>query len=339
MIDIKEAIVGKLTFHRICNNNPIANDNLYEFEQDNDNQSLKKIFLKPFLSIVDTNEFKHDIDLDLNPLYMISKSIYEDDNFIEKSKDILQHLATVSKHPNIKDGDLFIVKFEDIILSNTYYEAIGIYKIENKDNFIETAINSSGKKELNLKEGINGKKLDKACLILFTEKPYTIFVIDNSRTETEYWVNDFINLTSKNDDINKTNHFLSLTKSFVANHLPQQFEISKADQVDFLNKSVKFFKENDNFNLNEFANEVIGQPEIIESFKQYKSAYQNDFDIEIADNFNISETAVKKQTRSLKSVIKLDKNFDIHIHGNRDLIEQGEDKKGKFYKVYYKEES
>ena len=52
MIDIKEAIVGKLTFHRICNNNPIVNDNLYEFEQDNDNQSLKKIFLKPFLSII-----------------------------------------------------------------------------------------------------------------------------------------------------------------------------------------------------------------------------------------------------------------------------------------------
>ncbi|GHV33811.1 hypothetical protein FACS1894178_0070 [Bacteroidia bacterium] len=40
-----------------------------------------------------------------------------------------------------------------------------------------------------------------------------------------------------------------------------------------------------------------------------------------------------------KSVIKLDKNFDIQIHGNRDLIEQGSDSKGKFYKIYYKEET
>ena len=55
--------------------------------------------------------------------------------------------------------------------------------------------------------------------------------------------------------------------------------------------------------------------------------------------FTISESAVKKQARSLKSVIKLDKNFHIYIHGDRELIEKGEDKKGKFYKVYYQEEN
>ena len=114
---------------------------------------------------------------------------------------------------------------------------------------------------------------------------------------------------------------------------------NKADQVDLLNKSVRFFKENDNFNMAEFTNKVIGQPEIINSFNQYKSSFQQDYDVEIADNFAISESAVKKQARSLKSVIKLDKNFHIYIHGDRELIEQGEDKKGKFYKVYYEEES
>jgi hypothetical protein len=40
----------------------------------------------------------------------------------------------------------------------------------------------------------------------------------------------------------------------------------------------------------------------------------------------------------LKSVIKLDKNVHIYIHGNRDVVEQGEDGKGKYYKIYYKEE-
>ena len=28
----------------------------------------------------------------------------------------------------------------------------------------------------------------------------------------------------------------------------------------------------------------------------------------------------------------------IYVHGNRNLLEQGEDEKGKFYKVYYEEE-
>ncbi|MDD4067910.1 MAG: nucleoid-associated protein, partial [Bacteroidales bacterium] len=54
--------------------------------------------------------------------------------------------------------------------------------------------------------------------------------------------------------------------------------------------------------------------------------------------FNISDSAVKKQARVFKSVIKLDKNFHIYVHGDRKLIEQGQDEKGKFYKVYYNEE-
>jgi hypothetical protein len=89
----------------------------------------------------------------------------------------------------------------------------------------------------------------------------------------------------------------------------------------------------------EFAHEVIGQPEVIDSFNQYKSAYVQEHDLEIVDNFTISDSAVKKQARVLKSVIKLDKNFHIYVHGNRELIEQGSDNKGKFYKIYYKEEN
>jgi len=40
-------------------------------------------------------------------------------------------------------------------------------------------------------------------------------------------------------------------------------------------------------------------------------------------------------------VIKLDKNFHIYVHGNRDLIEKGFDEaKGKnYYKMYFEQES
>ena len=43
------------------------------------------------------------------------------------------------------------------------------------------------------------------------------------------------------------------------------------------------------------------------------------------DTFYISDAAVKKQSRSFKSVIKLDKNFHIYVH-----VEQGEDEKGRY---------
>ena len=43
--------------------------------------------------------------------------------------------------------------------------------------------------------------------------------------------------------------------------------------------------------------------------------------------------------RVYKSVLKLDRNFHIYIHGNTDLIEKGIDDDGrKYYKIYYQEE-
>ncbi|MFR4850612.1 MAG: nucleoid-associated protein, partial [Alistipes finegoldii] len=105
-----------------------------------------------------------------------------------------------------------------------------------------------------------------------------------------------------------------------------------------LNETMKYFKEQDSFSLDEFSEKVILQPEVMESFSRYKQEYEQDRDIRIEDEFAISDLAVKKQARSYKSVIKLDRNFHIYVHGNRSLLEQGEDEKGKFYKVYYEEE-
>ena len=63
------------------------------------------------------------------------------------------------------------------------------------------------------------------------------------------------------------------------------------------------------------------------------------FELQLENSFDVNQTAVKKQGRAFKSVIKLDKNFHIYIHGNRNLVEQGEDEHGKYYKLYFQEES
>ena len=48
---------------------------------------------------------------------------------------------------------------------------------------------------------------------------------------------------------------------------------------------------------------------------------------------------MKKQARVFKSVLKLDKNFHIYIHGDRNRIERGVDEQGrKYYKIYYDQE-
>jgi hypothetical protein len=61
--------------------------------------------------------------------------------------------------------------------------------------------------------------------------------------------------------------------------------------------------------------------------------------LSIAEEFPISEAAVKKSQKHFKSIIKLDKNFHIYIHGDKSKIKQDQDETGKFYKVYFEKES
>jgi hypothetical protein len=58
-----------------------------------------------------------------------------------------------------------------------------------------------------------------------------------------------------------------------------------------------------------------------------------------SQEFEIDNKAVKKQAKIFKSVLKLDKNFHIYIHGNRNLIEKGIDEDGrKYYKIFFESE-
>ncbi len=342
MIEFNDATISKIVFHRISteDENSILSDNVFEIANKVDEETLKRIFLKSFQANAVTYEFTHDVDVELNVLLKISSSIQQGEDFLAKSINIHQHLKAVSKHPNIKDGDLFIVHFHDIKLDNKYHDALGIYKIENKESFIETTAQSNGQIGFGFRKGIGSKRLDKACLIIFTEQPYTVLVIDNNRTETDYWQNEFIKVGLRNDNVNITNQFLTLTKNFVTQQFPTEFEVSKADQIDLLNRSVEYFKSHENFDKEEFEEEVFQDKGLINSFRNFDANYRDVNAIEIAEDFTISSQAVKKMARVFKSVIKLDKNFHIYIHGDRNLIEQGIDEDGrKFYKIYFNEES
>ncbi|MBK8581993.1 MAG: hypothetical protein IPL86_09220 [Flavobacteriales bacterium] len=101
-----------------------------------------------------------------------------------------------------------------------------------------------------------------------------------------------------------------------------------------------YFKNHTEFDQDEFTQEVFQEEKTIQSYKNYSDRYQQENDVQVQDNFAISEHAVKKQARAFKSVLKLDKNFHIYIHGDRNKIEHGVDDNGrKFYKIFYEQES
>jgi len=308
---------------------------------------LKQLLTSYFISQFKSDEYfimNHEIDLKMNEIYVCVGNIFRNQNsFLTESQNMAKHLYEQSTHPKIKSGEFYVVSFKDCILDGDTVDAVGLFKTENKETFLKV-YPSGDSFEIESQQGVNINKLDKGCLIFNKEKEsgYVVAVVDNTNkgTEAKYWTEDFLHVKPRNDEYSNTKNVLSLTKNFVMQELPQHFEVSKADQVDILNKSVDFFKKNEKFDISDFAKEVIGKQEVIDSFNLYKTGYEQAIEMAIQDQFAISESAVKKQARSLKRIIKLDKNFDILIHGTRDLIEQGIEEDGrKYYKIYYREES
>lgn len=339
MITIEEIIVRNIVAHKVNSDDKLTVFASKEFTCDNleEEKAIKTLLLKPFQSQIDTYEFNHEVNIDYNVLFNISKSIFENNNFIENSIDIAKFLLSISKHFNINDGELFIAKLESIKFDNSYYEGLGIYKFDNKETYIESNVVNSDF-QINFRRGIGSKKPDKGCLIIYTNKPYTILVIDNN--ETDYWRNEFIKLKSKNDSVKNTKDFLTITKNYVTNQLEQDFEVDKTDKIDLLNRSVEYFKKKEIFDKAEFEADVFQDKNLIESFRSFNDQYQKEHDLDLEDTFDISAQAVKKQAKVFKSVLKLDKNFHIYIHGNKDLIEKGIDENGKkYYKIFYDSEA
>jgi hypothetical protein len=350
MISFYEAELAELSIHRIGNK---AQDEFYVLSEQSlqiQDQLLKNLllqyFLTPYAKVNEIYRFTHpNDDLNLNEVFHFATATFENgETFHENSQQLAKYLYEVSSHPKIKSGELYVAFFENVQIEGELLDAIGIFKSETKETYLKVYPEQAGFGLSYEEEAINISKLDKGCLIFKTEKEegYKVAVIDqtNRSTEAVYWKDEFLKLKVRNDNYNQTNNVLGVYKSFVTDKLDENFEMTKADKIDLLNKSMKYFKEKESFDLEEFSNEVIANKEGIESFKNYKKSYEEEFDTTIADSFDISGAAVKKQAKVFKSVLKLDKNFHIYIHGDKELIEKGfdEGKSMNYYKVYFKEE-
>lgn len=351
MIYFTDARIGQISVHYV-GNKPAAEplhltDKSITLEDEVLRKLMMQYFLQPFEKINERCRFAHpNGDLAFHLMYHFAGNMFDHpESFHESSRQIAKHLFEVSDHPNIKAGELYVVKFSALQMDGAAYEAIGIFKSESKEAYLK-AVPEKSTYGLSYEEnGINLKKLDKGCIIFNTAKEdgYKIAVIDqtNRAADAHYWIEAFLQLAVLNDDYTQTNHTLTIYKEFVTGKLEESFDLNKTDKIDLLNRSMKYFKEKDQFDLNEFAYEVINNEAGIAAFRDYKQEYEASSGNTIGDSFAIHHAAVKKQARVYKSVLKLDKNFHIYIHGNNELIEKGFDEQMKmnYYKVYFREES
>lgn len=336
-----DSIIENCSLHLV--GNKVADNGLYLSNtllrlEDELKNTLTNYFINSFTS-EEYFQLYHDSGIEYNIVYGAVAHIFDaPETLYDQSVNLAKHLYDQSTHPKTKGGEFYTVYFKDCIVDGDTVDAVGLFKSENKDTFLKV-LREDGNFNLESEQGINIKKLDKGCLIFNKEREngYVVAVVDNTNkgVEAQYWIDDFLHIRQRKDEYANTQNVMAMAKNFVTKELPKEFEVSKADQIDLLNKSLKFFKEKDTFDIEDFANEVIEQPEVIESFHSFRRNYESENDITIDDTFAISNHAFKKQQRSYKRIINLDKKIQIIINGNRQNVEQGEDERGKFYKVYY----
>lgn len=336
---------SRIVVHKV--GNKINNENLFmsgeELRLDEEMQErLSQFFLSAFKS-EEQFQFYSDSYLANNVVYGAVSDIFENpENFLQESETLAKHLYEVAENPRVMGGELFVAYFEgETNEDGTRIDSIGIFKTERKEAFLKIHPKDDDAYLLEQDFGIGLGKLDKGALIYNSGKEmgYAVSVVDNNKNgDLYYWFEDFLKVKQRSDDYFHTQETLQVYKDYITKQLPQEFEVSKADQADFLNKSITFFKEKEQFDYDEFTKEVLGDEHVIESFSNFKTDYEQDMQVSISEEFPINTAAVKKQQRHFKSVIKLDKNFHIYVHGDRNKIETGQDEKGKYYRLYFEEE-
>ncbi len=295
--------------------------------------------------------FSHDISLAQNTVYECVRGIFEDPSSLHsRSVDLAKYLYGCCSHPRIKGGELYVALLEGCSLNDCNYRAVGLFKSESSDTFLEVG-SKGGVITVQAKTGIDVKKLDKGALILESEKGdgYRILIVDNTSrsTEAQYWSVDFLGTLPVADAYFHTENVMDMTKKFVTEELPKTFSLDQGDKASILAKGEQYFREKESYDMGEFAREVFGaddSPEgemIGDCFGKFAQSWQQERGVELQDSFDLNSDAVKRHARTYRSVIKLDRNFHIYVHGGQGLMEKGYDpESGKsFYRIFFDEES
>ncbi len=334
MIEFSETELSKLIIHKIGRHSEDGGVAMSIKQTDIDettNQVLLNFFLKSF-NMENYYRFFHEIGLEHNDVYQCVSKIFETKNFISSSQDLARLLYEQSSHPKIKAGEFYVVFFKNCVLNDEIVDAVGLFKTENKSNFLK--VNKVDENfRLNNQIGISTDEIDKACIIFNTEKEngYIVQIIDNtSNNDAKYWKDNFLKVKQISNDYFLTQTHITNFNNFIKS---EDKNICSQTKIRLKQNAYKYLTQNTNFNSTDFDAKVFPNDDIATAYDEY--AKEND--LPIKQDFEISEIAVKKSKRQFKNVLKLDKNFHVYVHGNRNLLEKGYDetKNKSYYKLYF----
>lgn len=301
MIDFSDARLDKLIVHKVGNK---TNDEGIVFSKETlklEGEMIEQLLLKFFLSPFKKDnyyKFYHESDVNLNETFLYSTKIFEDnDEFFEQSKNLATYLYERSTHPKINSGEFYTVIIKNCIINNQTVDAIGLFKTENKDTYLQ--IKEKDKNfEIDYESGININKLDKGCLIFNTEKEngYIVSMVDNINKsgEAQYWKDSFLKIKAKEDDFFFTQNYLNVCKDFANDAIDDE---NKSEKIELKNDTFNYFKDNESFNIDTFEEQVLKNENTKQTFRDYVQDFEEENDVVLSDEFDISQNAVKKAKR------------------------------------------
>jgi len=280
-------------------------------------------------------EFFHETNIALNEVYTYVSAIFkEEKSFLEQSKSIARHLHSVSQHPNIKCGELFIGLFDNCFFMNEATKIVAIVKIDEKEMFLDVK-NDQNKMIIHGIDGINVKKINNMAIIvdMGEEQEPAVFIKTKRKEDIVYWQERFLKMKAADEHYHKTNLALTECKKYIL----KEDNFSNTEKLGLLNKTLDYFRNEDEFQVNEYIETVFDKTDstqrdiIINSVKPYETI--------------ISESALEKAEKKYKRKIKLDSNIEIQVNVQNieqvdELIEVGYDEatNRKYYKIYFQEE-
>ncbi|SNR44014.1 hypothetical protein SAMN06265371_10361 [Lutibacter agarilyticus] len=350
MIKRTRAAISKFIIHKVGNKfnsaTNVFSEDVITFDEES-YELMKPFLLKSFGNVAESFRFNHHANIELNELNNYTSEIFTDNStFVDVSKHIVNHLYEQSNSAQIKTGDVIIALFEDIEYKDVVTQAIGIFKIENKINFFQTFMEKDSL-DVFVQQGISTKRLDKGCLIINSSdaEGRVVLSVDNNNYDAQYWGKNFLNVKYADDNNQHTQNYIEMCKDFSEEIIKEDFGVQEKSK--FLAKTVDFFKENEDVNIEDFKEEVFEENEDFKPlFDDYKKQFEELNDVLVRNQFAISDIVLKKQKQKMKTEIKLDTNIEIKLDidapdASSEYLEKGydEEKKMKYYKVFFNEEN
>lgn len=310
---------------------------LREFEQ----VELMKLLIKPYKELKNSFRFDHVAGTKHNVLFNLSTNVFDNESFVDLSIDISKCLFSQSNHHSIKSGQLFVAKLKNLEYNDHVVDGLLISKIESGTKFIKPE-EQNDYVTIQIDQGIVTRNIEKSCLIINKDyhEGYIVFNFEKNNSDTNYWSKNFLNIIEKDDDFNVTNNIISGYREYLNSDALYQ-NYSKKEKIELVNETINYLETCESeIKISTLLKDGINSGIDTNDFKFFLEEKFNEEFVSSNRQFSASHDAIKIQKKKFRSIIKLDKNFHIYIHGNERMIEQGIDSDGqKYYKFYYESEA